>query len=43
MNNKNTESSDDYYYDDNEDSCEFCRRNYQRPTFREFCKNDYGI
>lgn len=32
----------DYYYDDAEDSCEFCKRKSQKITFKEFCKNDLG-
>ena len=39
----NGEASSDYYYDDVEDSCEFCRQKSDRVTFKEFCKNDHGI
>ena len=40
----NTAKNDynDYYYDDVEDPCEYCKTKSQRVTFREFCKNDYG-
>ena len=38
----NSNYNNDYYYDDEEDSCEFCKRKSQRITFRDFCKNEIG-
>ena len=32
--------TNDYYYDDVEDSCEYCKQKSERVTFKEFCKND---
>lgn len=34
------DGTSDYYYDDVEDSCEYCRQRSERVTFKEFCKND---
>jgi hypothetical protein len=34
------DGTSDYYYDDVEDSCEYCRQKLDRVTFKEFCKND---
>ena len=33
----------DYYYDDEEDSCEFCKRKSQKILFKDFCKNDISM
>lgn len=38
--------NDDYYYDynyDTDDSCDYCKTKSERVTFKEFCKNEYGI
>jgi hypothetical protein len=32
----------DYYYDDEEDPCEFCKRKSQKILFKDFCRNDMG-
>ena len=38
----NDPNANDDYYDEAEDSCEFCKRKTNRFTLKDFCRFDYG-